>query len=134
MAGNVIEVWGDGEQKRSYCDIDDCVEGIWRSMQSDYSEHLNLGTDRPVSSNELADLVAAAAGKTIRKRYDPDKLQGVRGRNSDDTRLQEVLSWEPRTPLEIGLAQTYEWIAGQMRKFSAIPALDLEQYGLTKSS
>jgi GDP-D-mannose 3',5'-epimerase len=134
MAGDAIEVWGDGEQTRSYCYIDDCVEGIWRLMQSDYSEPLNLGTDRLISINELADFVAAIAGKTIRKRYDPDKPQCARGRNSDNTRLRELLGWEPRIPLDVGLAQAYEWIAGRVRKSSAIPALDLEQYGLTKSS
>jgi len=124
MAGDAIEVWGDGEQTRSYCYIDDCVEGIWRLMQSDYSEPINLGTDRLISINELADLVAATAGKTMRKRYDPDKPQCARGRNSDNTRLREVLGWEPRIPLEVG----------RVRKSSAIPALDVEQYGLTKSS
>jgi GDP-D-mannose 3',5'-epimerase len=113
-AEDTIEVWGDGEQTRSYCYIDDCVEGIYRLMRSDYREPLNLGTDRLVTINELVDIVAGLAGKTIRKRYDLSKPQGVRGRNSDNTRLRQVLGWEPRVPLEVGLASTYAWIADQM--------------------
>ncbi len=112
--GDAIEVWGDGEQTRSYCYIDDCVEGIYRLMESGHREPLNLGTDRLVSINELVDLVAVIAGKRIRKTYDLTKPQGVRGRNSDNTRLRNVLDWEPEIPLETGLAKTYRWIAGQL--------------------
>jgi GDP-D-mannose 3',5'-epimerase len=115
---DTIEVWGDGKQTRSYCYIDDCVEGLHRMMRSDYREPLNLGTDRLVSIDELVDLVAGIAGKTIYKRYDPVKPQGVRGRNSDNTRLRRVLSWEPATSLEAGLTLTYRWIAAQVRKDS----------------
>lgn len=111
-----IEVWGDGEQTRSYCYIDDCVEGIYRLMQSNYCDPINLGQDRMISINELVDIVAQVAGKTIRKRYDLSKPQGVRGRNSDNTRLREVLNWEPETSLEEGLKQTYHWIAGELKK------------------
>jgi GDP-D-mannose 3', 5'-epimerase len=118
---DTIEVWGDGRQTRSYCYIDDCVEGIYRLMRSDYREPLNLGTDRLVSINELVDLVAGVADKTIHKRYDLRKPQGVRGRNSDNTRLREVLGWEPGTALETGLARTYQWIAEQVRKRSSRP-------------
>src|SRR5438132_26990 len=85
-----IEVWGDGEQTRSYCYIDDCVEGIYRLMRSDHRDPINLGQDRMISINELVEIVARLAGKTIRKRYDLTKPQGVRGRNSDNTRLREV--------------------------------------------
>jgi GDP-D-mannose 3',5'-epimerase len=116
---DTIEVWGDGKQTRSYCYIDDCVEGLHRVMRSDYREPLNLGTDRLVSIDELVDLVAGIAGKTIYKRYELGKPQGVRGRNSDNTRLREVLAWEPRTSLEAGLKRTYRWIATQMRRDSA---------------
>jgi len=111
---DTIEVWGDGNQTRSYCYIDDCVEGIYRLMRSDYREPLNLGMDRLISINELVDLVARIAGKNIQKQYDLTKPQGVRGRNSDNTRLREVLGWEPATPLELGLARTYNWIAEQV--------------------
>lgn len=113
--GDTIEVWGDGEQTRSYCYIDDCVEGIYRLMQSDYSEPINLGQDRMLSINALVDIVAAIPGKKILKRYDLTKPQGVRGRNSDNTRLRKVLGWEPAISLEAGLAKTYSWIAGEVQ-------------------
>jgi nucleoside-diphosphate-sugar epimerase len=111
---DVIEVWGDGEQTRSYCYIDDCVDGIHRLMESDYHDPLNLGTDRLVSINSLVDVISNIAGKRISKRYDLSKPQGVRGRNSDNSRLRQVLAWEPRTSLEQGLAVTYKWIAEQV--------------------
>jgi nucleoside-diphosphate-sugar epimerase len=113
--GDGIEVWGDGEQRRSYCYIDDCVEGIYRLMRSDYREPLNLGQDRMISINELVDIVANVAGKKIGKRYDLTKPQGVRARNSDNTLLREVLDWEPTISLEEGLDRTYHWIAAQLR-------------------
>lgn len=116
--GDDIEVWGDGEQTRSYCYIDDCVEGIYRLMRSDHREPINLGQDRMISVNELVDMVATIAGKKIGKQYDLTKPQGVRGRNSDNTRLREVLQWEPSVSLEDGLAITYHWIAGQLEKQS----------------
>lgn len=114
--GDEIEVWGDGEQTRSYCYIDDCVEGIYRLMQSDHREPINLGQDRMISINELVDIVASIAGKKIGKRYDLTKPQGVRGRNSDNTRLREVMNWEPSISLEDGLNITYHWIAGELEK------------------
>lgn len=119
--GDDIEVWGDGEQTRSYCYIDDCVEGIYRLMRSDHREPINLGQDRMISVNELVDIVAKIAGKRIGKRYDLTKPQGVRGRNSDNTRLREVLKWEPSVSLEDGLAITYHWIAGQLEKQMSQP-------------
>jgi GDP-D-mannose 3', 5'-epimerase len=112
---DTIEVWGDGRQTRSYCYIDDCVEGIYRLMRSNYGEPLNLGQDRLVSINELVNLVATIAGKTIHKSHDLTKPQGVRGRNSDNTRLREVLGWEPEISLEDGLERTYQWISEQLR-------------------
>ena len=111
-----IEVWGDGEQTRSYCYIDDCVEGLFLLMNSEHSDPINLGQDRMISINELVDIVAEIAGKNIRKLYDLTKPQGVRGRNSDNTRLREVLKWEPRVSLEDGLAITYKWIKGELAK------------------
>jgi GDP-D-mannose 3',5'-epimerase len=114
--GNDIEVWGDGEQTRSYCYVDDCVEGIYRLMKSDHRDPINLGQDRMISINELVDMVAEIAGKRIGKQYDITKPQGVRGRNSDNTRLREVLKWEPSVSLEEGLAVTYHWIAGELQK------------------
>ena len=117
--GDDIEVWGDGEQTRSYCYIDDCVEGIYRLMRSDHREPINLGQDRMISINELVDIVAKIASKRIGKRYDLTKPQGVRGRNSDNTRLREVLKWEPSISLEEGLTITYQWIAGELEKQNA---------------
>jgi nucleoside-diphosphate-sugar epimerase len=110
-----IEVWGDGEQTRSFCYIDDCVLGIYKLMQSDHCQPLNLGQDRLVTINELADLVAVASGIRITKRH-IDGPQGVRGRNSDNTRLRQVLNWEPEISLEEGLKRTYRWIEEQVRR------------------
>jgi GDP-D-mannose 3',5'-epimerase len=114
--GGVIEIWGDGEQTRSYCYIDDCVEGIYRLMRSDFSAPLNLGQDRMLSINELADIIASIAGKKIKKSHDLSKPQGVRGRNSDNTLLRKVLGWEPQVSLEQGLAITYRWIEGELAR------------------
>lgn len=114
LGGNPeIEIWGDGEQTRSFCYIDDCITGIYKLMRSDYAEPLNLGQDRLVSINQLADMVAAVAGTSIVKKHIPGPI-GVRGRNSDNTRLREVLGWEPEISLEEGLARTYAWIEGQV--------------------
>src|SRR5271156_3907039 len=88
-----IEIWGDGEQTRSFCYIGDCVEGIFRLMRSDYREPLNLGQDRLISINQLADVIAGLAGVQIGKKHISGP-QGVRGRNSDNTRLRNVLGWE----------------------------------------
>ncbi len=107
-----IEIWGDGEQTRSFCYVDDCVEAILKLMDSDYREPLNVGQDRMVTINQLADIVADVAGIKIVKKH-IDGPQGVRGRNSDNTRLRQVLDWEPRISLEDGLRQTYEWIEEQ---------------------
>lgn len=121
--GGEIEVWGDGKQTRSYCYIDDCVEGIYRLMRSEYTEPLNLGQDRMISINELVDMAAAIAHKTIHKRYDITKPQGVRGRNSDNSRLRAVLGWEPGISLEDGLARTYEFIENELRKAGRLPQI-----------
>jgi nucleoside-diphosphate-sugar epimerase len=113
--GDEIEVWGDGQQTRSYCYVDDCVEGLLRLMRSDVREPINLGQDRMVSIDELVDLISAAAEKPVKKRHDPTKPQGVRGRNSDNTRLRGLLGWVPQVSLERGLERTYRWIEQQLR-------------------
>jgi GDP-D-mannose 3', 5'-epimerase len=113
--GDEIEVWGDGEQTRSYCYIDDCVEGLQRLMRSEHRDPLNLGQDRMISINQLVDIVAGVAGKRIRKTYNLTAPQGVRGRNSDNTRLRAVLGWQPAVTLEDGLGRTYRWIEHQLR-------------------
>ena len=117
-----IEVWGDGEQTRSFMYVDDCVEGLIRIMASDYSEPLNLGSDELVTINGLVDIVSRIAGKRITVRHNLAAPQGVRGRNSDNTRLREVLGWEPTIRLEEGLAVTYNWIASQVFSKTAASA------------
>jgi len=112
--GDEIEVWGDGQQTRSYCYVSDCVEGIYRLVHSDHHEPINLGQDRMVTVDELVDMVATVAGKTIKKRHDLTKPQGVRGRNADLTLMRSVLGWEPQVSLEQGLAATYSWIKEQL--------------------
>jgi GDP-D-mannose 3', 5'-epimerase len=131
LAGDedAIQVWGDGEQTRSYCFIDDCVKGIYRLMQSGYTKPLNLGTDRLISINGLVDLVAAIAGKRIRKAYDLTKPQGVRGRNSNNDRLRRVLGWEPEISLEVGLRVTYRWIAEQLGAAAPTESLEMAAIG-----
>jgi nucleoside-diphosphate-sugar epimerase len=117
-----IEIWGDGEQTRSFCYIDDCVTGIYRLMRSDYAEPLNLGQDRLISINQLASMIASIAGVRIEPVH-VEGPQGVRGRNSDNTRLREVLGWEPQVTLEEGLARTYAWIESQVVQSLAKPVL-----------
>jgi GDP-D-mannose 3',5'-epimerase len=115
LTGNPeIELWGDGEQTRSFCFIDDCVVGICKLMSSTFDGPLNLGQDRMVSINQLADIIADIAGVRVQKRHIPGP-QGVRGRNSDNTLLRRVLGWEPQVSLEEGLAKTYAWIEHQVQ-------------------
>jgi nucleoside-diphosphate-sugar epimerase len=121
--GGEIEVWGDGNQTRSYMYVDDCVEGLLRLMASDFREPLNLGTDELISINGLVDLIADIAGKRVSKRHDLTKAQGVRGRNSDNSLLREVLGWEPSISLREGLEKTYPWIENQVRKPSEVEAV-----------
>jgi GDP-D-mannose 3', 5'-epimerase len=109
-----IEVWGDGEQTRSFMYVDDCVEGLIRLMASNHRDALNLGTDELTTINNLVDLIARIAGKKINKSHNLTGPQGVRGRNSDNTRLRDVLGWEPKISLEQGLSITYPWIRSQV--------------------
>jgi GDP-D-mannose 3',5'-epimerase len=112
--GGAVEIWGDGQQTRSFCYVDDCIEGIYRIMQSDHREPLNLGTDRMVSIDELARIVIAISGKHDLELVHVEGPQGVRGRNSDNSKLREVLGWEPEISLEDGLDPTYRWIEEQV--------------------
>src|SRR5438876_3968314 len=122
LTGNPeIEIWGDGEQTRSFCYIDDCVIGIHKLMLSEFRDPLNLGQDRLISINGLADMAAEIAGLKIRKKHIPGP-QGVRGRNSNNDRLRQVLGWEPRILLEEGIARTYRWIEAQVAEHLAAPA------------
>ena len=126
--GGAIEVWGDGEQTRSFMYIDDCLEGLLRLMASDYREPLNLGTDELVTVNQLVDLAISISGKRLSRRHDLTKPQGVRGRNSDNSRLRQVLGWEPQITLAQGMPTTYRWIESElsrsgrlMRKNTPVP-------------
>ncbi len=114
--GDEIEVWGDGRQIRSYCYIDDCVEGIYRLTHSDIHEPINIGMNEPVTINEFIDIVAKIAGKKIKKKHDLSKPQGVRIRNSDNTLIKKLLKWEPTIPVKVGIKKTYLWIKSEIDK------------------
>ena len=118
--GDEIEIWGDGKQTRSFMYIEDCVEGIYRITQSDVSEPLNLGMDTMVTVDELYDIVSEIAGKSLVKKYDLSKPQGVRGRNSDNSRLNSILDWAPEYSLADGLSITYHWIKSELEKSGRI--------------
>jgi nucleoside-diphosphate-sugar epimerase len=122
--GGEIEVWGDGQQTRSFMYVDDCVEGLTRIMASGYRDALNLGTDELVTIDQLVDLVSEVAGKCLTKRHNLKGPQGVRGRNSDNRLLREVLGWEPSILLRQGLALTYPWIAQELRAAGRINVME----------
>jgi GDP-D-mannose 3', 5'-epimerase len=109
-----IDIWGDGKQTRSYCYVDDAVRATMLLMESDFGKPINIGSDRLVSINELADIVVKISGKTISRTYDLSAPQGVRGRNADLTLVKKVLHWEPQVSLEEGLTKTYKWIKEQI--------------------
>ena len=112
--GREIEIWGDGEQTRSFMYVDDCVEGLIRLMASDHRDALNLGTDELTTINNLVDIISRIGGKKLVKRHNLTGPQGVRGRNSDNTLLRKVLGWEPSISLDTGLRKTYPWIRSQV--------------------
>jgi GDP-D-mannose 3', 5'-epimerase len=109
-----IEIWGDGEQTRSFTYIDDCLEGTLRLTASDVRDPLNVGSDQLVTVNELVDIVERVAGVTLKREYDLDAPQGVRGRNSDNALIADRLGWAPSVSLEDGLAATYAWVHDQV--------------------
>ena len=119
-----IEIWGDGEQTRSFLYVDDCVEGIHRLLQSDSRGPLNLGMDRLITINELVDIVCGIAGKSLKKVHNLSGPQGVRGRNSDNTRVQMELGWSPTISLEDGLTTTYRWIESKLNQSTPVIAAD----------
>jgi nucleoside-diphosphate-sugar epimerase len=112
--GGEIEIWGDGNQTRSFLFIDECLEGSLRLMRQGWQGPVNIGSDEMISINGLAQMAAAIAGKTVHPRHIPGPL-GVRGRNSDNTLIAEKLDWRPSEPLRDGLAKTYAWIAQQVQ-------------------
>jgi nucleoside-diphosphate-sugar epimerase len=109
-----IEIWGDGEQTRSFTYIDDCLEGTLRLMDSEVNEPLNVGSEQLVTINQLVDIVEKIAGVTLTRRYKLDAPKGVRGRNSDNTLIRQRLGWTPSIRLETGMRETYSWIHEQM--------------------
>ncbi len=116
-----IEIWGDGKQTRSFMYVDDCVEGVYRLMHSDIHQPINLGTEELVTINQLVDLVAGIARKSISRRHDLTKPQGVRGRNSDNAMIRDLLNWEPQIPLAEGLRTTYQWIERELQETGKLP-------------
>ena len=117
ISGNhEIEIWGSGEQTRSFMYIDDCLKGIDLIMRSDIIDAINLGSSEAVSINELVDLAEDIAGIKLRRRYKLDAPKGVNGRNSDNTLIQQLLGWQPNTPLRAGLEKTYHWIYDQYQR------------------
>jgi GDP-D-mannose 3', 5'-epimerase len=119
-----IEIWGDGEQTRSFMYIDDCVYGTQLLMHSDVREPLNIGSDELVTINRLVEIIEGIAGITLERRYDPTKPKGVNGRNSDNTKILERLGWAPGILLDDGLRQSYEWIVAQMQSRKRGAAVD----------
>jgi len=116
---NEIEIWGDGEQTRSFLFIDDCVEGTLRLLNSNHSEPINIGSDQQVSINQMADIIEKIAGiKNLKRNYLLDKPKGVRGRSSNNENAIKVLNWQNRVSLKEGLAKTYKWIYSELKKDS----------------
>lgn len=109
-----IEIWGDGQQTRSFMYIDDCIQGTQKLMWSDVGEPINIGSAEMVTINQLVDIAEAIAGISLDRRYNPSAPQGVRGRSSDNALTRELLDWEPSTPLREGISQTYRWIFENM--------------------
>jgi len=111
-----ITVWGDGKQTRSYCYIDDCLEGVYTLMKSNVQTPVNIGSDRLISVDEMVEIVAGVAGKRIHIQHDVSQPQGVRGRNANIQMAHRILHWKPNVSLEEGLKRTYTWINEQVRK------------------
>ena len=109
-----IEIWGDGEQTRSFMYIDDCITGLQRIWEVDYTSPLNLGSDEQVTINQLVDVAEEIAGIKLKRKYNLDAPQGVRGRNSDNTLIKEKLGWAPSVSLKEGMEETYRWIFNQV--------------------
>lgn len=115
QTGNLeLEIWGDGEQSRSFMYIDDCMTGLEKIMASDFTDPINLGRSELVTINQLLDIIEGIAEIKVDRKYNLDAPQGVRGRNSDNTLIKQVLGWEPEIDLKSGLERTYPWIEEQL--------------------
>ena len=117
LSGNhTIDIWGDREQTRSFTYIDDTIEGIHRLMESDFTDPINLGSDEMVSINQLVDIVEKIANVKLERNYNLDAPKGVRGRNSENTLIKQVLGWAPSISLEDGMAKTFEWVLAELKE------------------
>jgi GDP-D-mannose 3',5'-epimerase len=115
-----FNIWGDGEQTRSFLYIDDCIDGILALMDSEYQEPVNIGSDRLVTINQLANIIIGVSGKDIKPTYDLSKPQGVRGRNADLTLVKEKIGWQPKVALEDGLATVYRFAVDNFKKLEGL--------------
>jgi nucleoside-diphosphate-sugar epimerase len=122
---NAIEIWGDGQQTRSFMWIDDCLKGIQAITESEVIEPLNLGSSELVSINQLVDIVEAIAGVKLKRSYNLSAPKGVNGRNSDNTLIKKLLGWEPDTRLRVGLERTYRWIFDEVKRTGYRPGAPL---------
>lgn len=125
-----FEMWGDGKQTRSFCLVDDCVEGILRLMKSDFREPINLGSDEMISMNDMANMIMKFEGKTLPIKHIPGP-EGVRGRNSDNTLIKEKLGWAPGTTLEVGFRKLYDWLKVKIEEEKK-NGVDVSVYGSSK--
>jgi nucleoside-diphosphate-sugar epimerase len=116
-----IEIWGDGEQTRSFMYVDDCIDGVMRLLETGHTDPINLGSSELVTINELVSIVEDIAGVELAHSYDLDAPKGVRGRNSDNTKIREVLGWEPSIALREGLEETYAWIRDRILRRTSAP-------------
>jgi len=126
-----FEMWGDGKQTRSFCHIDDCVEGVLRLMYSDYSKPINIGSDELVSMNDMAKMIMEFEGKHLTLRHIPGP-EGVRGRNSDNALIKQVLNWAPGISLRDGMKTVYEWLKPILKKEKE-EGVDLSIYATSKT-
>ena len=126
----VVTAWGNGKQTRSFCYIQDCVDGILRLMQSDYTQPLNIGSDEMVSINDMVGSICEIEQVSVTLKHIPGP-EGVRGRNSDNTLIKEVLNWTPSTTLSQGLRSTYKFIQGELEK-EKTSGIDISAYALSK--
>ena len=130
VADTEIEMWGDGKQTRSFTFIDDCVEGVLKLFHSDHREPINIGSDESISMNDMAAMTMGFEGKDLSVNHIPGP-EGVRGRNSDNTLIREVLGWAPNTPLAEGLQKTYVWIKSELAAEKAA-GHDVDNYNVSK--
>ena len=126
----VVTIWGDGKQTRSFCYIQDCIDGIIRLMESDYAQPLNIGSDEMVSINDMVGLICDIEQVSVTLKHIPGP-EGVRGRNSDNTLIKEVLNWAPSTTLSQGLRSTYKFIKSELEK-EKTSGIDISAYALSK--